>query len=175
MHKVQIRFGFVAVALAIGLTMGVYAADHKKDEVSLLQLPDAVQKIVHDQTAGGKIDKIKKETEDGNLQYEVKFTKGDQKMEINLAPDGTVLASEEEVAVAQVPAAVQSTIKALAGTIKQIMKVTEAGKDHFEVVVMNQEEKQWLNVAPNGTVMPKEKDEAEEKHQGHKGQDEDKD
>ncbi|HLX69225.1 MAG TPA: hypothetical protein VKV04_06320 [Verrucomicrobiae bacterium] len=174
MHKVQIRLGLVTLALAIGFTMAAYAADDKKDEVSLAQLPDAAQSTVNNQTAGGKIETINKETEDGKLQYEVKFTKGDKKMEINVAPDGNVLAIEEEVVISQVPVAVQKTItdQAGAGTVKKIAKVTEAGKDHFEVVVVNKDKKQWLNIATDGTVMPKEKDETEKEHKGH-GEDKD--
>lgn len=166
MHKVQIRFGLVALALALGLTMAAYAGEDKKDQVSLTQLPDAVQKAINEQTAGRIFEEITKETEDGKLQYEVKFTKGDKKMEINIAPDGNVLAIEEEITLAQAPPAVQKTIndQAGTGTVKKIAKVTEAGKDHFEVVVVNKEKKQWLNIATDGTVMPKEKGEAEKEH-----------
>ena len=98
-------------------------------------------------------------------------------MEINVAPDGNVLAIEEEVVLSQVPVAVQKTItdQAGAGTVKKGAKVTEAGKDRFGVVVVNKDKKQWLNVAPDGSVIPKEKDEAKEEHKGNKGHGEDKD
>jgi len=171
MHKVQIRLGLITLALAIGFTMAAYAeggAD-KRNEVSLAQLPDAAQSTVNNQTAGGKIETINKETEDGKLQYEVRFTKGDKKMEINVAPDGNVLAIEEEVVLTQVPVAVQKTItdQAGTGTVKKIAKVTEAGKDHFGVLVTNNDKKQWFEVAPDGTLMPKEKDETGKEHKGH--------
>jgi len=180
MHKVQIRFGLVALALAFGMAMVAYAADDKKDEVSLSQLPEAVQKAVNVQTAGGKIDKIKKETEDGKLQYEVKFTKGDKKMEINVAPDGNVTATEEEIALAQAPAAVQKTIQEHTrySIVQKIVRAVEDGKEHFGVVSVYKERKQWLEISPDGTVIPKEKEKAEEEHKGHedhKGHDEDKD
>jgi hypothetical protein len=158
MRRFQIRIGFVALALAIGLTMAAYAADDKKDEVSLTQLPEAVQKTVNDQIAGGKIDKIEKETKCGKLQYEVRFTKADKKMEINIAPDGKVLATEEEITLAQTPAAVQKTIQDCTrySVVQKVVRAMEDGKEHFGVVIVYKDRKQWLEIAPDGTVLPRE-------------------
>jgi uncharacterized membrane protein YkoI len=183
MHTRQIKLNLVTLALVSGLAFAAYAGEDKGEKMSLADLPDAAQKTVNEQTAGGKIEQIKQENEKGQTRYEVKFTKGDKKMEIEVGADGKVLVTEEEVALDQSPAAVQKTIKAEAGdgTVKKVMKTMEDGKEHFGVVVMGKDDKkQWFEVAADGTLMPKEKDEADEEHEKHgehheKGEHQDKD
>ena len=179
MHVVQIKLSLVTLALVSGLSFAVYAHGDKDAKMNLGDLPDAAQKAVKAQTAGGKIDKIKRSDwgEKGQTRYEVKFTKGDKKMEIEVGADGKLLATEEEVALDQVSAAVQKTIKAEAGdgTVKEVMRTMEDGKEHFGVVVIGKDKKkQWLEVAADGTLMPNEKDEESEEHEKH-GKDKDND
>jgi uncharacterized membrane protein YkoI len=180
MHTRQITLSIVTLAVVTGLSFAVYAHEDKDETMTLAQLPEAAQKTVNDQTTGGKIDKIKQETDKGQTRYEVKFTKGDKKMEIDVAPDGKLLGTEEEMTLTQVPAAVQKTIKDQAGdgTVKKIMHALEGGKEHYGVVVVNKDKKQWLEIAADGSLMPKEKDEADEEHEKkgeHEGHGEDKD
>jgi hypothetical protein len=82
---------------------------------------DAVQKAY----PSSKVTACKQETEHGKVQYEVKLeTKEAKKLELDITPEGSVIQTEESVAVAAVPKAVTSAFDAKYPK----MKPTQAAK-----------------------------------------------
>jgi len=67
-----------------------------EEKVTLDELPAAVRATVEEETAGGEIKKLEKETEGGKTFYEVKFKKDGKKHEVEINPDGSVLKRETE-------------------------------------------------------------------------------
>jgi hypothetical protein len=75
--------------------------------------PAPVTKTVEKAFPKGKIESCKKETEHGKEQYEVKVARADgTKAEAEVAPDGTLIKTEEKIAIDKVPAAVTKAFAA---------------------------------------------------------------
>ncbi len=62
----------ITSAITVGVVLLYPAGVHAGifDDVELKDLPQAVQKTINDQAAGGKIREIERETEDGTTFYE---------------------------------------------------------------------------------------------------------
>src|SRR4051794_24833853 len=61
------------------------------------QLPQAVRKTADEQSQGATVRGYSKETENGQLEYEVAMTVNGHGKDVSIAPDGRVLEVEEEV------------------------------------------------------------------------------
>lgn len=69
--------------------------------------PSPVKEAIRNTHAGSIVTSCKEENENGKIQYEVKLkTAQGRSLEMDIAPDGSVLLTEEEIAVAVVPPAV---------------------------------------------------------------------
>lgn len=69
----------------------------KMEEIlAMIDLPQAVQKIVKTETAGGKIEELELETEDGKTFYEIEFEKDGKEHKLKIAKDGTVLDHDKD-------------------------------------------------------------------------------
>src|SRR5262245_64608221 len=91
--------------------------------------PDPVKAAVDKAYPGAKIASCKQEHEDGREQIEVKLTRKDGgKMELDVALDGKILQTEEQVGLDTVPAAV---MKAFAAKYPKA-KATRAEKETHE-------------------------------------------
>lgn len=63
--------------------------------------------------AGAVVNECKQETEDGNLEYEVKITlKDGQRAELDVDPGGAILLTEEYIELVAVPPAVMTALAA---------------------------------------------------------------
>jgi hypothetical protein len=148
------KVGFVAVA-AVSLTL-VASAEKK---VPRSELPPAVEKTVREQSKGADITGISSETEDGVFQYEIEMTVSGHGRDIAIAKDGTLLEVEEEVAMNNLPAAVQSALTAKAGTAK-ITKVESLTKKDklvaYEATTLRGTKKGEVQVGPNGEKLTRE-------------------
>ena len=65
-------------------------------DVTLDQVPDAVKATILKEAAGNKIEEIERETRNGRTVYEAEWKVGGKEIEINVAPDGTLLKKETE-------------------------------------------------------------------------------
>lgn len=74
--------------------------------------PDAIKQSIAKSFAGGTITKCKAEHEDGHDQYEVKVDQAGQRLEVDVAPDGTVLQTESSIGLDGVPPTVMSAFGA---------------------------------------------------------------
>jgi hypothetical protein len=89
-----------ALALLVGLSPLPSVADQPP-------CPAAITKAISKQFAGAKVRACKPENKGDQTQFEVKLEqKGGKSLEVDLAPDGSVLQLEEEVALSAVPAVV---------------------------------------------------------------------
>ena len=75
-------------------------------------LPPAIDKAFKAAYPNAAIKHVSKETEAGKQVYEVESVDGGRRRDLIYRPDGTVVSFEEELAEADVPAAVSQAIKA---------------------------------------------------------------
>jgi uncharacterized membrane protein YkoI len=69
----------------------------KMEEIlAMKDLPPAVQKTVKAKSAGGKIEELELETEDGKTFYEIEFKKDGKEHKLKVAKDGTILEYKKE-------------------------------------------------------------------------------
>src|SRR5260370_2675542 len=123
------RFGKWTVA-ALLLTFAVAAQAAAQDKkLKRSDLPPAVGKTADAQSAGAVVRGYSSETEDGQSSYEVALTANGHARDVSIAPDGTVLEIEEEVAFDSLPAAVRAglTQAAGAGKIGKVESLTQQG------------------------------------------------
>lgn len=78
-----------AILLMTGLSLAA-------EKVTLEQLPEPARKTVLEQTKGGTIQQIEKETKDGKDVFEVEFRREDKKWELKVAPDGKLIELKED-------------------------------------------------------------------------------
>ena len=160
------------------MVVGVFAAlalpalaDDDDKAVNWNDLPAAVQSTITANANGGTVSKIETETENGATTYEAKVKNGDQKMEIEVAADGTLLETESKAELSNLPAAVQSTINAKAegGKIGKIEEETEKGVTSYEATIKTADGgKIEIEMAADGTLTSVEsKHEDEDKDDDH--------
>ncbi len=159
------------------------ANDDGEEEITLDQAPAAVQATIKAEAQGGTIKEIERETENGKTVYEAEVIINGQEVEIEVAPDGTLLGKEienadddkdkdegdddndndedeEEVTLDEAPAAVKATILAQAqgGAIKEIERETEDGQVVYEAEVEINGKEYEIEVAADGTLLEIEED-----------------
>ena len=99
---------FICIAIASLLALPSCAMFNKEHEdedegdevkVTLDQLPAPVRKTIEEQSAGGKIQEIEKETEAGKTVYEAEVRMTDGKdYEVTVGEDGKLISKEHEQA-----------------------------------------------------------------------------
>lgn len=132
---------------AIGLvTFVAWAEQEQEEQVTLDQVPAAVKAAILKESAGGEITEIEVKTEGGKTFYEAEFVRDGKKIEIKVAPDGTLLKKEEEgqesksqeqereVTEAEVPAPTLAALKKLAAGAKltEFAEEIEHGSTFYE-------------------------------------------
>jgi uncharacterized membrane protein YkoI len=139
--------GLVVIAL---VSLGAWAGDEQEEKVTLDQVPAAVKATILAEAAGAKIKEIERETKDGEIIYEAEFMVDGEKVEIAIAPDGTLLSREIEgddeddedddhgLRPEDVPAPARAALRKLADGAK-ILKV-EREQEHGAVLY----EAEWM-------------------------------
>src|SRR5258708_629713 len=109
------------VVLCHAMSSGV-AGESSTKEVSLADLPAAAQKTIQSQLNGGKVGKIEREIEDGDVSYSVTLGKEGKEHDMTVAEDGRLVSVE--IALEETPAAVQKAVQAemRGGTLDSIQK-----------------------------------------------------
>jgi hypothetical protein len=121
-----VAVGVAALAAGCG-TSG--SGEGSTVSVSLEDLPDAPRRTVQRLTAGGRIERIDKEVENGRIVYDVEATIGGKHMEFLVADsDGAVLETETSVDFNQLPPAVRA---AAAQYFDSTVGLTSLKKDAF--------------------------------------------
>jgi hypothetical protein len=139
-----------AVAAAIASIPLVASAEKS---VPRSALPPAVEKTVQEQSKGATIKGFTMETEDGITSYEVAMIVDGHGRDVEIGKDGTLLETEDEVAISTLPAAVQSalTAKAAGAKITKVETITKKGKlVAYEAATLRGAKRGEFQVGPNG-------------------------
>lgn len=120
-HVKTIALTAVGVLLTWGLV--AQAQSYKEEAVKLDDLPAAVKAAILKAAGGAKITEIERETKNGKVTYEAEFMENGQEVEIQLAPDGTILGreieteddDEDDLTIAEIPPAAIAALQKLAG------------------------------------------------------------
>ncbi len=149
---------------------------------------NALRKAVPD----GTIVEAEKEVEDGEVVYEIELKSDGKEVEVEIAPDGTVLRferddededgdgdhakkdeEEAEIAAKDLPAAVVAAVRAIypAGEVEEGEKETEDGRIVYEVEVEAGGKEFRVEVTPEGSILEIEEEDDDEAED--EGEDED--
>jgi len=106
-----------------------------KGNAAPVKLPAAVEAAFKKSYPNATIKHVSHETEDGVEQYEIESTNAGRGLDVNYKPDGTLIVVEEEIAAADVPAAVTSAIAARypKAVITSRERATEKTRSYFEI------------------------------------------
>jgi hypothetical protein len=148
--------GIAALALVAGLAVSASADEKAKSEkeLTIADVPAAVQAAIKQFAGSSAIEKITKESEDNKVIYEASVKIDGTKQAVEVSADGTVLQTEKTVALKDTPSAVQAAIKKLAGTgsVDEIVEENAGGKKKYEAAVTIDGKKKEADIAADGTI-----------------------
>ena len=154
----------MTLTLGVSLALAAFAAEEKKEQspqtVTVADLPAPARAAVEKWLAGGTIKKIEKEDEDGKIIYDVEATVKGKHAEADIAADGTVLTTEEEVAYDSLPQSVRDAAEKYFGSAKDLnaSKEIEKGKAQYEVEGHKDGKKVTLKFDDAGKILEEEKE-----------------
>jgi len=130
-----------------------------QEKVDASKLPPKVAEALKARFPGATITQVTKETENGEVIYDIEMTKDGKKHEMDCKEDGTLVDIQNEIAVQDLPAAAVNAIKAKYpnSTIKEVgeilvVKDKKETRDHFEVIIDTADKKEVeLTVSLDGT------------------------
>jgi hypothetical protein len=147
-----------AVLALPGLALAAPSAPAPPVKVTLAQMPEAVQKTVKAETAGGKIKGLFKEIdEEGKTVFEVESVVKGRVKDLNIGEDGTVLVCEQQMSLEELPASVRETMLSAAGKrkIRMVESVTKNGSlAYYEAHVGVGKSLEEITVGLDGARMP---------------------
>lgn len=140
-------------AVLIGFVGYSHAAERtvRRDE-----LPAAVQKAADAQSKGATVKRYVRDNESGRPEYEVEMTVDGHSKDVSIAPDGTVLEVEEQVALEALSSDVRQSLqdKAKGGTITKVESITKSGKIvAYEAQVRTAGKHREIQVGPDGKAL----------------------
>ena len=141
----------VALAATWLLFAGMASAQEKKIKRS--DLPPAVEKTVAVQSKGATIRGFSTEQENGQTLYEVEMTVNGHTKDVSMAPDGTVVEVEEQVAPDSLSPEVKAGLQAKAGAGKILKVESITKKDKLvahEAHIETNGKKSEVQVGPDG-------------------------
>jgi uncharacterized membrane protein YkoI len=122
-------------------------------QVQLKELPPAIQKTINTHVGAGALDSIEKAFDDGEISYDVVFTRKDgTERSFTLDSKGTL--TSLQVALEQVPAPVRKAVEAHSAQGKpgDIFKLIEDGDISYSVELQHGDEVRELVVAADGKM-----------------------
>jgi hypothetical protein len=154
MKSKHIIRNLAVIAFTAGFAATSLAAE-TEDKISMDKVPAAVQAAVKAYAASAEIKGIENSDVDGTKVIEFDIEKDGKATEVAFRPDGKLFSTEGEVALADVPEAVQKTIAgksdgAKAGTPE---KVVQEGKTTYEVVIEKAGKKTEYTISPEGKIV----------------------
>jgi uncharacterized membrane protein YkoI len=125
------------------------------EEVFLTELPDSLQAAIRKETAGATIDEITRSSDDDEPSYNVDILSNGKTRTLSFDADGALLSREEDVALAEVPAAAQKRIQSCTagGKLITIQKITENGVVSFDADVRQEGKLKSYSVSANGELI----------------------
>lgn len=156
MRTILHPIGFLVVSLF------ATACAHPQDAASPAgpsACPPSVTTSIAKSYPTAKISKCKAERAEGRDQFEVKLENGGEQLEVDVAPDGTILQTESAIPVEQIPAKVMSAFTAKYPNAKPIEaeKQVRTGKGTFYELKFAAEPKpREVTFAEDGTFVEEE-------------------
>ena len=147
------RFWYSAILVLVATCPMAVGAWAQEQHIKRSDLPPAVRKTADEQSRGATLRGYFRETEAGQLEYEVATTRHGRSRDVSIAPDGTVLEIEEEVELASLPEAVRAGLvqRAGAGTITKVETLTKHGRlVAYEAQVRTGARRSEVQVGPGG-------------------------
>jgi uncharacterized membrane protein YkoI len=156
----QLKFIVAALVLALGAVAAENEPADKPQTVTLADLPAPARAAVEKWLAGGTIKNIEKEVEDGKIVYDVEATVKGKHAEADVAADGTVLSTEEEMAYDSVPKPVREAAEQYFGNAKGLTasKELDKGKTFYEIEGRKDNKKVTVKFDDTGKVLEEEKE-----------------
>ncbi|HEV3415629.1 MAG TPA: PepSY-like domain-containing protein [Pirellulales bacterium] len=159
------RYVLVAAMVIGGWAMSA-ANGRAADTIPLDKVPEKIMAAINSRFPGQELKSVEKETENGNVVFDVELTQKGRKYEADIKEDGTILEIEKETAAKDFPAACSDAIKAKypKAKIEEIMEVNKVeGKKetpiHYECVLSEPGKKSFeVVVALDGKTVEEEKE-----------------
>jgi len=138
-----------AVAFGLLALVGTVQAQSPKTK-----LPAAVEAAFKKAYPNASIKNSSSEKEDGTLQYEIESVDGKTNRDLVYLADGTLVAAEEAIDAAAVPAPVLSALKARypKATVTKYEKLTKGAAISYEMALKGVAVKE-AEIAPDGTFI----------------------
>ena len=128
--------GLAALAAACAsVKAGGARKQDEAEHISMAELTAPARAAVEKLTAGGKIEKIDKELENGKTVYDVEATVNGRHVEYTIATDGAVVGTEASVEYSELPEAVRSAAEEYfhGATGLNTSKGIEDGRTTYEI------------------------------------------
>ncbi|HET7790401.1 MAG TPA: hypothetical protein VFK78_06345 [Gemmatimonadales bacterium] len=135
------------------LTAAASTARAQERRIRRADLPAAVRKTADAQSQGATVRGYSRETENGQVTYEVEMTVHGRGRDLSIALDGTIVLIEAEVPFDSLASAVRAglTAKAGAGTITKVEALTKHGVlVAYEAQVRTGKKRSEVQVGPKG-------------------------
>jgi uncharacterized membrane protein YkoI len=131
------------VVLATGLR-----ADDKPEKIPLDKIPKIIKAAIDGRFPGAELTSVEKESENGQIVFDVELKHEGRKYEMDIKEDGTIMEIEKEIALKDVPKTITQAVqtKYADAVIKEVMEVNKV-KDkketpiHYEVTIQTADKK----------------------------------
>ncbi len=145
------------LALMTGLALTAFASEQT---VPLTDLPAPARAAVEKWLAGGSVNKITREEDNGKVVYDVEATVNGKHAEADIAADGTVLTTEQEVPFDTLPKVVRDAAEKYFGNAKGLKasKEIEKGRAFYEVEGKKDDKKITLKYDEAAQLLEEEKE-----------------
>lgn len=150
--------GMAIAGLVTGFAAQSFAGDEQEVKITMDKVPAAVRQAVKEYASEAEIKGIEASDVGGAKVIEFDLEKNGKTSEIAFRTDGRLFSTEEEVALVNVPEAVQKTItkKSRGGQAGVPDKVVQEGKTSYEVVIEKKGKKIEYTISPQGKIINKE-------------------
>src|SRR2546422_680314 len=130
------KFQSIVCAIAISFCLAAVASAQEKG-IRAKDVPAPVIAAAAKAYPNARIVGWAREIDSGKTFYEAEMREGQTKRDVAFMPDGTIDLVEEEIALAQVPAAVQDALKARypRAVINQAERLTRGSEVQYELHV----------------------------------------
>ena len=149
------------IALTLMVAVVIFAGTSPSQELSLKKkdVPKAILNAFHTSYPKATIKGYAKETDQGNVSYEIESLEGKTHRDISYTADGSVVSIEESIAYSDLPETIRNAIKKgyPKAKVSTCEKVVEGGTTNFELVVQSGKQKQELVFKADGTLVKQEK------------------
>ncbi len=124
----------ILTTLALGLVVLLWAQEQHEQQISRKGVPAAVLAAFQSSYPNAKIKGYSKETDKGQLVYEVESEEGTVTRDVTYTADGTLVSVEETVDTSALPAGVQAALDKNfpGGKIRKAEKITKSGVVTYE-------------------------------------------